>query len=616
MTLHLLVSDGGTLRWRHGLVHKAVWAKLLPFERRALGRAAAALVVAQAPGSADPRAAELLFTVGDVDPAVDQWLQLAQDAAYRGALLGADELLARVESTGRRSETVTIRRVELLTLSGHATEALAIGSAALPSVGGPEYAELCLRLARAAISIGHFVDAEELVTRAGRSSDPRSLIVLSDAAHGQSRLDEASRLAAEAVAAARDSGPPEVLCEALCAEARGVRSRRVDRAAACFAEAARVAAEHGLTPWAVEANFGLGTLELLRDESRRTMHQVRQSAEDSGLLLRAAQANLLLAEHLIVHDGPTGDTGPAGQVAFYGQLLRQPFLEFAGEVLLATRSALAGDAREMDRRLEALSTGHDLPPDARAQLPAVRGLSAMVRQDLDGAADLFDRALRPLARHGAGAPLVQFGAWVLVSTVVGRDADEVREIVLGQAAGRRRANRGALSYAEAVATGRRGELDTAQEALSQGDTLLAPIPWWNRFLRLVTLTAAVADAWGDPVPQLRIDLAAFEAAGDRELARWCRDLLRDAGAPTRKGRGDGKVPAAFRGFGVTGREMDVLLLVEEGLPNADISNRLFLSTRTVETHVAHLLAKSGAANRQALRAWSSSLSGGEGSLTQ
>jgi DNA-binding NarL/FixJ family response regulator len=53
---------------------------------------------------------------------------------------------------------------------------------------------------------------------------------------------------------------------------------------------------------------------------------------------------------------------------------------------------------------------------------------------------------------------------------------------------------------------------------------------------------------------------------------------------------------------VTRRELDVLELVAEGLSNAQIAERLFLSPRTVETHVANLLAKLGAANRTELGA--------------
>lgn len=68
----------------------------------------------------------------------------------------------------------------------------------------------------------------------------------------------------------------------------------------------------------------------------------------------------------------------------------------------------------------------------------------------------------------------------------------------------------------------------------------------------------------------------------------------------RRGRGDTVVPAGLRALGVTGREADVLALVGDGLTNVEIAERLFLSARTVETHVGRLLAKTGAANRREL----------------
>ena len=63
------------------------------------------------------------------------------------------------------------------------------------------------------------------------------------------------------------------------------------------------------------------------------------------------------------------------------------------------------------------------------------------------------------------------------------------------------------------------------------------------------------------------------------------------------------MPPRLRAAGVTSRELDVLTLVDRGLTNAAISERLFLSPRTVETHVANLLTKSGTSNRQQLRDW-------------
>ena len=50
---------------------------------------------------------------------------------------------------------------------------------------------------------------------------------------------------------------------------------------------------------------------------------------------------------------------------------------------------------------------------------------------------------------------------------------------------------------------------------------------------------------------------------------------------------------SLRRLGVTSREMDVMRLVASGLSNADIAQRLYLSPRTVETHVSSLLARTG-----------------------
>ena len=59
VALHLLAADGGELRWRHGMVRQAVWARLLPLERRSLGRTAAALLAGWGSEDAEAQAAEL-----------------------------------------------------------------------------------------------------------------------------------------------------------------------------------------------------------------------------------------------------------------------------------------------------------------------------------------------------------------------------------------------------------------------------------------------------------------------------------------------------------------------------------------------------------------------------
>ncbi|HMG41530.1 MAG TPA: LuxR C-terminal-related transcriptional regulator [Acidimicrobiales bacterium] len=54
------------------------------------------------------------------------------------------------------------------------------------------------------------------------------------------------------------------------------------------------------------------------------------------------------------------------------------------------------------------------------------------------------------------------------------------------------------------------------------------------------------------------------------------------------------------GSGVSDREAEVLALLGEHLTNAEISARLFISVRTVESHVSSLLRKLGVADRKAL----------------
>src|SRR5690349_18188753 len=70
--------------------------------------------------------------------------------------------------------------------------------------------------------------------------------------------------------------------------------------------------------------------------------------------------------------------------------------------------------------------------------------------------------------------------------------------------------------------------------------------------------------------------------------------------------------------GISTREAEVLSLLGEHLSNAEIGARMFISVRTVETHVSSLLRKLGAPDRRALAQvageWSRAARGGKVAL--
>lgn len=67
------------------------------------------------------------------------------------------------------------------------------------------------------------------------------------------------------------------------------------------------------------------------------------------------------------------------------------------------------------------------------------------------------------------------------------------------------------------------------------------------------------------------------------------------------------IPEQLRALGVTVREYEAFRLLADRLSNKDIAERLFISPRTVEKHIASLMNKTGAASRADLCAQSTRL---------
>lgn len=104
---------------------------------------------------------------------------------------------------------------------------------------------------------------------------------------------------------------------------------------------------------------------------------------------------------------------------------------------------------------------------------------------------------------------------------------------------------------------------------------------------------ALAD--GDSEAQ-RQALAVFDALGARPAADALRRRLRDAGV---RGVARGaRASTRSHPLGLTAAEVQVLRQLAAGLRNAQIAEQLHRSVRTVDHHVASVLAKLGAASRQ------------------
>jgi DNA-binding CsgD family transcriptional regulator len=105
---------------------------------------------------------------------------------------------------------------------------------------------------------------------------------------------------------------------------------------------------------------------------------------------------------------------------------------------------------------------------------------------------------------------------------------------------------------------------------------------------------AIALAGGDDAAQLEA-LAIFERLGATPAAEKLRHKLRATGV---RGIPRGPRPSTQENpAGLTTRQIEVLSFMSDGCTNAEIAERLFISSKTVDHHVSAILAKLDARTR-------------------
>ena len=640
-----VTADGGTFRFRHSLTRDAIVSDLLPPERSSRSERAAAAIEAAHPGLPDAwceLVAELRSAAGQPVQAARLLLTAGRRAVAQGALTSAigglqdaqKQLAGTVEADTMLEVEIDEALAEAFALSGN-VEQLALLTDSLidrlRAIGADPRREALIRVRAAssrpedtqASAAGHLAEATAIASELG---DPE-LVSRVDAAAARyalvtGELDRALEIASRSLAAAEAPGltgwAVEVALESL--DVIGLRERVRDFRAArtAFERAYELADGRGLGAWRIRALHQLATITMLADGDVSDLRQVRDIAHDAGLISTATVADLQLANFLSLGSDLDAAMAAARQAERGGTQISSHRIEAMAICLQGLVCAVRGDAPAAEAEAERAES--ILPGDTEIQLTTrgqIRVLAALFRDDVPRAARESGAAMRfrtetlsapRLARSfysAAQAPLVARGrSWglaVLLQAVC--DGDVQSALDNATAAGAVVSwNRGLIAYAEAVGEGRAGHQDHASALAVEAGEAFAPFaPWWNQLAQRLVAPAALADGWGDPVAWMREAAAGFEASGHDRLAVSCRGILRKAGARVpRSGRGVAKVPPQMRRLGVTSREMDVFLLVAHGYSNAEIGERLFISPKTVETHIANLVNKTGQAGRREL----------------
>ena len=129
-------------------------------------------------------------------------------------------------------------------------------------------------------------------------------------------------------------------------------------------------------------------------------------------------------------------------------------------------------------------------------------------------------------------------------------------------------------------------------------------PYAEAYVQFRRAEATLAHA-GDraaAAADLRVALGVADRLGAVPLGREVEQLARRArlvgvrdGLESDRSADPGHVEA--RRYGLSDREIEVLTLLAAGLPDREIAERLFITTKTTGHHVSHVLAKLGVERR-------------------
>ncbi len=601
----------GSHRFRHALTRDAVLGSITATHRRSLASAAAD--ASQSAGTPADLVAGLLELAGRHDEAATLLLEAADGEARIGTHSAGITLLARARSVAKDAaltRRIALAQVDLLAEAGLAREAYSLAREVLPFLPARESQLVRLRLAAAALRAQDPEGARrelDLVKAIGDLSDldwaevwnlEAGLALTGD---GTQRVTKAEHLAHRAVAAAQRAGLPGAHCASLLVLGRCARLRDLASAQDAFRDAFRVADAAGLTVERVDALAELGTLQMMREVRADALEQALESAEVIGAPVIAVGIGVNLAGLRIMR----GELDAAIAMGRRGQLTsrRLGLVAALGASLMLEGIAhgLAGDTEEMERLLAEAADASSGDTDVLAGSWAIgRATVAFLEEDRERARAALARANEVIERSPVLMIDPAAGPCALLGALEG--VTSAPEIELAE----RRSGLGSawttmwIDCARAVTAGRTKDDDPAPYAQT-GREAASRYPVFGLVADRLVAEAQLRDGWGDPLSLLADIEGRARERGYPAMTRAARGMQRAAGARLPRRRAvDTRLPEHLQALGVTAREAEVLDLLRDRLSNPEIADRLFLSSRTVEKHVANLLMKTGARHRREL----------------
>lgn len=612
----LLEDTGERLRFRHPALRRALYEQTPGPLRTALHQDAAR---AFAEAGVDPaRTAGQLVRGGRLSPWAVRWLAASAPALIAGAPGPAAELLERAIAQGGSGERVTMDALEeqladaALMLRRPESVAL-LGTLRARTAGGDRRAAVEFKLVSALMIQGDMAGAlavtQEALARAFPSAVWRlrleacRVLALADL----HRAGEALALAGPVVEQARRLGDP--LCGAEAQHALSFALFHLGRGRDSLRQVAEGIAWARRSPAANDirllllANQAEGHLRF--DEPHVAAEALRE-ARELAVATRSTGRLVVTEARLAEFHYRLGDWDEA--LAGVARACALPVSDgWLPVVVHGLRALVLGHRDEREAAQAELAV---LPADAFATPSARRYashvlLARALLAERDGRPGDALRALLPELAEGAQEEAAYERPWVL---------SEIVRLALesGEAATARAAVTACARAAQAAADHPGPELALlrCRGLFAQDPGLLAEaVARGGRGGRPLVLghtleDLAVARAWHGDLGGARSALTGAVEAYEELGARWdiARADARLRSLGVRRGNRSARRRAANGWEALTPAELKVALLVAQGRSNPEIATALFLSRRTVQTHVSHILAKLQVRTRAAVAA--------------